>query len=167
MSALADLAEARGSSLEELAEVPGVSRHTVQRVWDGGRPSAATAARLAAALAVKPTDVLDPTAWLARERRRRSPAQAAWLARAFSMPATGRPEWADEGPCRLADPEVFWPEVGEYPAEALVLCRRCPVLGDCRELFLSAPGPDAGGVWFGTTAAERREHRREQRRRAA
>lgn len=164
MSAFAELVEARGSSLEELAEAAELELHSVRRAWRGGRPGPDAAARLAAALAVTPADVLDPETWLARERRRRRPAQHAWLVQAFSTPATRSPRWADEAPCRHAAPELFWPKVGEYPAEAVALCRRCPVLGDCREWFFAACDRDAGGVWFGTTAPERREHRRTSQR---
>lgn len=166
-SAFAELAEARGSTLEELAEGAGLRLDTVYRAWRGRRPGSEAAQRLAEVLAVAPSDVLDPEAWLARQRVGGSPARAAWLDTALTVTATGSPDWQDEAPCRNTDPEMFWPNVGEYPAEALALCRRCPVLGDCRELFFAGPGPDVGGVWFGTTHGERRGHRREQRRSAA
>jgi len=146
-------------TLEEVEEVSGLSRHTLARLAAGGRPGEATAQVLADVLGVAVADVLEPAGWLARERRRRTPARQAWLDHAFSVPATGDPEWASAAVCRSADPEAFWPGKGSYPAAALALCARCPVLGDCRDDFEAAELRDPSGVWFGTTPAERAERR--------
>lgn len=153
----AEMVEAQGSSLEELEELSGLSRHTLSRLAAGGRPGETTARHLAAVLRVTPEDVLNPTRWLAQQQRLNA-ARRTRVEWAFRMPATGHENWRDSAPCRHADPELFWPEAGVYPAAALALCDDCPVLGDCRELCLSQ-GVDAGGVWFGTTVNERREHR--------
>jgi len=157
-SPFTDLLLACGSSVEDLAEDTGVPSYTIRRACSGhGRPNPATAARLADALGVWPADVLDPYGWLVQQRRRSAERQAR-VERAYRRPATGHESWAEVAPCRHADPELFWPEVSTYPTAALALCDGCPVLGDCRELFLSQDA-DAGGVWFATTPMDRRLHR--------
>lgn len=43
------------------------------------------------------------------------------------------------------------------------LCWQCPVMDDCRALFIHAgydqPGQDPDGVWFGTTLQDRQNTR--------
>lgn len=157
-SAFAELVRAAGTSLDELADLTGLTMATMLRLAGGGLPGEDSAIRLAAVLSIEPADVVDPTSWLAREPRRAAQRRAR-LARAMSVPPTGRRDWRDLAACRWADPEAFWPGVGEQPEAALALCAACPVLGDCRQAFEASPLPEAGGVWFGTSANDRREHR--------
>lgn len=84
--------------------------------------------------------------------------------------------------CRDVDPEIFWEtrQVGRpyggatriYAAEkqAKALCRKCPVLEQCRAFIddweathAMAPGND-GGIWAGETPAERKARRLRERR---
>lgn len=90
---------------------------------------------------------------------------AARVALAFARRPSGDPRWTDRAACRGVNPELFWPPSGEPADQALALCMRCPVLGDCRELFASQPH-DEGGVWFATTADERAAETARQARRA-
>ena len=71
--------------------------------------------------------------------------QGARLVRAWTEPATRDLGWEDRAVCLRGDPEAFWPEKGESPDAALVLCAQCPVLGDCREAFYSQGRDRAGG----------------------
>jgi WhiB family redox-sensing transcriptional regulator len=77
-------------------------------------------------------------------------------------------DWRQRGKCRNEDPELFFPGGTSGPAllqiaEAKKVCRRCPVLEQCRDWAVDT-GQD--GVWGGTTEAERRTLRRRTRARA-
>ncbi|GAB1331300.1 WhiB family transcriptional regulator [Streptomyces sennicomposti] len=67
--------------------------------------------------------------------------------------------WRERGACRSEDPELFFP-LGEGALslrqieQARAVCRRCPVLRECREFALRHREYD--GVWGGMTARERR-----------
>lgn len=157
-TAFAELVRAAGTSLDELADLTGLTMATMIRLARGGVPGEDSAFRLAEVLGVEPADVVDPTRWLARQPARCSH-RTARLARAAAIGPTGRRDWRELAACRSAEPETFWPGVGEPADAALALCAACPVLGDCRDDFAASPLPDSGGVWFGTTANDRREHR--------
>jgi WhiB family redox-sensing transcriptional regulator len=69
-------------------------------------------------------------------------------------------EWQYRGLCRLTSPELFFhPERERGPARrrrearALAVCRRCPVLEECREHALRVGEPY--GVWGGMTEQDR------------
>lgn len=69
------------------------------------------------------------------------------------------PAWQHRAACREEDPELFFPVGTSGPAllkieEAKAVCRRCPVMGSCREWALET-GQDAG-VWGGLSEDERR-----------
>jgi WhiB family transcriptional regulator, redox-sensing transcriptional regulator len=71
--------------------------------------------------------------------------------------------WAARGACRHSDPELFFPVATHGPAleqvlKAKVVCRSCPVQGECLEFALET-GQDFG-VWGGASEAERRLMRR-------
>lgn len=68
-------------------------------------------------------------------------------------------EWQDRGLCRQSNPEVFFHPDGERgPARrwreerALAVCRRCPVLQQCRDHALQVDEPY--GIWGGMTEQE-------------
>ncbi|WP_306189098.1 WhiB family transcriptional regulator [Streptomyces sp. MK5] len=67
--------------------------------------------------------------------------------------------WRERGACRFEDPELFFP-LGDgllslrQTEEARAVCRRCPVLRECRTFALRNGEYD--GVWGGMTAGERR-----------
>lgn len=157
-SGFATLVHERGTSLDEVADLAGLTMATMLRLAGGGTPGEDSAARLAEVLGVTAADVIDPAAWLAREHRRVSERQAR-LALALAVAPTGLPDWRDRAACRWADPEAFWPAIGGQPEAALALCATCPVLGDCREDHQASRLPDEGGIWWGTTANDRREYR--------
>lgn len=73
----------------------------------------------------------------------------------------GRPEWMSEGACIGSDPDLFFParhETGAL-AEALAVCRTCPVRVECLEYAVA--NRDAG-VWGGTTDRQRRKIRKDR-----
>lgn len=55
-------------------------------------------------------------------------------------PASPDPVWSDRD----------WPQV----KRAVDACAACPVAARCREVFAAQPR-DEGGIWFGTTPAQR------------
>jgi WhiB family redox-sensing transcriptional regulator len=67
--------------------------------------------------------------------------------------------WRERAACRYEDPKLFFP-VGDgglsvrQVEEARTVCRRCPVLRDCRSWALHHA--EYEGIWGGLTAAERR-----------
>ena len=66
--------------------------------------------------------------------------------------------WRDEGACRDADPDLFFPFGGTGPAllqmeMAKRLCRVCPVQIQCLAWALEIGIAD--GIWGGTTPEER------------
>lgn len=66
--------------------------------------------------------------------------------------------WADQAPCSSADPDAWFPSVGESGDMAKRVCGRCPVRSDCLEYALDH---DEGfGIWGGLSEHERRKLRR-------
>ena len=64
--------------------------------------------------------------------------------------------WRKEAACRYVDPDMFWRADVRH---ALGVCARCAVQPDCLAEVLSLQD-DPGGVWGGTTHAQRRALRR-------
>jgi WhiB family redox-sensing transcriptional regulator len=62
--------------------------------------------------------------------------------------------WAINGACRQFDPDLFFPGPDGSAADAVKICRACPVLDECREWALDARV--AFGIWGGMTERERR-----------
>jgi WhiB family redox-sensing transcriptional regulator len=76
-------------------------------------------------------------------------------------------DWRFRAACRRSDPELFFPVGNSGPAlvqlaDAKSVCRRCPVLIECRTWALES-GQNIG-VWGGMSAAELRAKRRSDRR---
>lgn len=73
-------------------------------------------------------------------------------------------DWRDDGACRTADPELFFPAgtTGPYAtqiAHAQAICSSCPVLATCRQWALNHR--QESGIWGGMTELERAAwHRR-------
>ena len=67
--------------------------------------------------------------------------------------------WRTRAACAGVDPDVFLPDRGESPEEALSYCCRCEVRAECLEAAFDL-GQQAVGVWGGTSARERRDARR-------
>ena len=63
------------------------------------------------------------------------------------------PGWVMDAPCAQADPEAWFPDVGEFAShEVLAICRSCPVRRDC---LAAALLHYEYGIWAGTTAKDR------------
>ncbi|WNM32039.1 WhiB family transcriptional regulator [Streptomyces sp. Li-HN-5-11] len=67
--------------------------------------------------------------------------------------------WREMAACRFEDPELFFPV--SYDGSSLLqveqarqICRRCPVLHECRRWALRVGETD--GVWGGLTPPQRR-----------
>lgn len=63
--------------------------------------------------------------------------------------------WQARAACRDVHPDLFWPthpsRQREDIAAAVEVCRRCPVLDECRDYAASLSRPiRAGGIWAGT-----------------
>ncbi|MFE5402568.1 WhiB family transcriptional regulator [Streptomyces sp. NPDC056580] len=74
-----------------------------------------------------------------------------------------RSDWRDRAACVGEDPEIFFPlsdliAPGAEASLARAICRRCPVITDCRTWALDHGEDD--GIWGATTAAQRRAIRR-------
>ena len=71
--------------------------------------------------------------------------------------------WLEGAACAGAQVDIFFPVKGESYAEARSVCRRCPVLQECRAEIDRVEGrlrgPDAQGFYAGETPAERRRRR--------
>lgn len=72
-------------------------------------------------------------------------------------------DWRLNALCSEEDPELFFPVGNTGPAllqieEAKTVCRRCPVMEECRQWALET-GQDAG-VWGGLSEDERRARKR-------
>ncbi len=72
-----------------------------------------------------------------------------------STPAPGA--WRQEAACRGADPDLFFPDIGERSSEARAICGTCPVIEDCRSYARSQPL--LYGIWAGEGVAARRNRR--------
>jgi len=86
----------------------------------------------------------------------------------FSIPLpTGLDNaWMRRAACLDHEPEVFFPpgpSAVEHIAEALEVCRGCPVVTDC--LRVAMADPTLVGVWGGTSEAQRAVLRRTPARR--
>lgn len=69
-------------------------------------------------------------------------------------------EWMNDALCAQVGTEIFFPERGGNPREALQVCKACTVRDDClnHALELKATSPlNVTGIWGGTT--ERQRHK--------
>lgn len=72
-------------------------------------------------------------------------------------------QWMSEAVCKEIGPEPFFPESGENHAQAVAVCRSCPVKNECLEYALTLEQSGVWtvlGIWGGLTARERRNLRR-------
>lgn len=74
-----------------------------------------------------------------------------------------RQDWVSEAECARRPDVDFFPEDEMGRNEAKAVCFTCPVRKECLQYALRLPalyGGDGGGIWGGTSAAERdRMHR--------
>ncbi len=73
--------------------------------------------------------------------------------------------WQDSALCLEFNGDMWFPEKGESPAAAKLLCGRCDVRAECLELALDTN--EQFGIWGGLSAEERRGLRRRRRLRSA
>ena len=66
-------------------------------------------------------------------------------------------QWRSRGECLRHDPEIFFPNAAEDPADALKICGTCTVVGAC--LAAALDSGECDGVWGATTPEERRAMR--------
>lgn len=85
--------------------------------------------------------------------------------------ASGTPDWYLRAACRGMPVDLFLGADAETPAqrrrreaEAVQVCRGCPVVDECRQMAMDRP--EVFGVWGATTEAERLQARRERTRAA-
>ncbi|MGH8931910.1 MAG: WhiB family transcriptional regulator [Egibacteraceae bacterium] len=73
------------------------------------------------------------------------------VAQVLASLTTGLPGWERLAACASGeyDPDLWWPERGDNGLPARQVCAGCPVLGDCRDYFLSTPGMAPAGIWAG------------------
>jgi len=74
-------------------------------------------------------------------------------------------DWRHSALCAQTDPELFFPEKGNRPQDAKMVCARCPVRAECLTDALAQDR--VSGVWGGTTERERRKLTTTATRRAA
>jgi WhiB family transcriptional regulator, redox-sensing transcriptional regulator len=89
------------------------------------------------------------------------------------LPTVGDlPAFFKDALCPETDPEIFFPEKGQGAflteiEQAKRVCRRCPILDQCREWALEEPGNTLFGVWGALTQTERMKIRAARAREAA
>ncbi len=62
------------------------------------------------------------------------------------------PDWR-RAKCLQADPEAFYPEVGDTAKEAKRVCSMCPIKQACGEYALATNEPH--GIWGGMSEGQR------------
>jgi WhiB family redox-sensing transcriptional regulator len=75
--------------------------------------------------------------------------------------ATHGEGWRMYALCAETDPEAFFPDKGGSTREAKMVCRGCPVRGDCLEYALA--NEERFGIWGGLSERERRRVRQQRR----
>lgn len=75
------------------------------------------------------------------------------------------PLWYKDALCAQVDSDLFFPEQGASPRQAIAICNECPVRALCLDEALSVGR--AHGVWGGKTEAQRRAMRPKRERVAA
>lgn len=72
----------------------------------------------------------------------------------------GALKWHKDALCAQTDPDLWFPEKGDSPQVAKLICGECPVLETCREeALINAEGH---GIWGGLTVKERNMIRKER-----
>ena len=72
-------------------------------------------------------------------------------------------EWINDALCAQVGTEIFFPESGQSPKDAIKVCERCTVINECltHAITLNNSSPlTVTGVWGGTTERQRRQLRR-------
>lgn len=71
-------------------------------------------------------------------------------------------DWRDRAACKFVDPNLFFPERGDYVSGeyAKAVCAECPVVEPCLQYALDMC--ESVGIWGGTSARERKRLRSER-----
>lgn len=69
-------------------------------------------------------------------------------------------DWMKQAECKGMPIDIFYVEEDEPTDDAKAICRRCPVIKDCREYALLH---EREGFWGGLSEAERRSVRRKKK----
>jgi WhiB family redox-sensing transcriptional regulator len=72
----------------------------------------------------------------------------------------GMPSWTEEGNCKGADADIFFPERGASTRKAKSICRACSVQEDCLEFAIE--NSEKFGIWGGLSERERRRIKRQR-----
>jgi len=62
-------------------------------------------------------------------------------------------EWEESAVCKSVDPDLWFPDAGEFKQEPITICMDCPVRREC--LTLAFEERHEHGIWGGTIASER------------
>ena len=75
-------------------------------------------------------------------------------------------DWLLDASCAQTDPEIFFPDKGQSPREAKLVCAQCSVIDRCRAYADATEGgwQSVHGVFGGETAIERLRRRQAARR---
>jgi transcriptional regulator with XRE-family HTH domain len=164
---LANALQQAGMTVPELAQAVGASLSVAYDWTNGHRKPRPDRAALVADIVGVPVDTLFPGENRTRNHGRIIPDNARFLTihEVMDAPATRRPGWERKAACRTsgADPELWW-AVGTNSAaetardQARAICVDCPVVGDCRDTFLTMPGPLRSeaktAIWAGVAGEE-------------
>jgi WhiB family redox-sensing transcriptional regulator len=90
-----------------------------------------------------------------------NPALDQWEAPADRWDVTHGEGWRQDALCAETDPEAFFPDKGGSTREAKLVCRGCPVRGECLEYALA--NEERFGIWGGLSERERRRVRQQRR----
>lgn len=175
---LAQVMAERKLTSAALACESGCSHSTIDELRLGWRnPKPANAHKIADALGLAVEQVFETVYVRTDARLGRYPLTSVrrFIGDCLDWPATGDPDWQQQSACVRLDLDyseaIFFADLNAPGGiadtqDALALCMTCPVLGDCREEFMGLPlflhryerrvGGGTLGVWFGTTAPQRR-----------
>lgn len=73
---------------------------------------------------------------------------------------TEQPHWRDKANCLDADPEAFFPIIGNNGVDAKKICARCEVTEECLDYAMRHRIDE--GVWGGLSTIDREKMRRRQ-----
>lgn len=69
--------------------------------------------------------------------------------------------WADQALCATSDPDLWFPEKGGPTADAIAICRTCPVIDACYQAAQEIK--PQFGIWGGMTVRQLAAARKRER----
>lgn len=161
-----------GFSQGELARQAGVGL-TALKTWASGSatPGVEKAEAVARVLGQPVEELFTSTASTTRQDLPLVPVPPKTLTpdQVLAADATRDPKWAREGLCATGDHdrELWFPETPGQATKARQVCATCPVVGDCRDAFLTAPVVGLArqemdrGIWAGVRGSQLRQAARQ------